>query len=738
MVIALYVCSTEGNAGKTAICVGLGRRFLQRNLDIGYMKPLRTARGALEKLLPDEDAQLCGSMGGSEQPAELAGPVTLASDDLDSILQGQSGAMTYLERVRSAYRRVSRERQVMLLEGGAYLGEGAVVDLAPPQLAKTLRARALVIIRYTTDLEVVDSALMSRHLLGRAMLGIVINRVPAYARARAENAIVAALKMTGIRVYGILPQHNLLPAISVREIAELLDGKILCGEQNQDELVENLMVGAMSVDAALSYFRRKPNKAVITGGDRLDIQLAALETSTRCLILTGNLQSQPVILGRAEEVGVPIILVSQDTLTAVEIIENAFGKTRFHQEKKVRSSSSSSTSILSSTQLYALTSASPARQASEEYDTLRITIGRSRSNDIHRRYPGQGDPGLPRQSHRRGGGLPRERRHGPGGRAVRRVHRRARGGGAARRRQGPLRRQGRAEGRGERQRRSSPTSCVGLDALDQVGIDEFMIDLDGTPNKGKLGANAILGVSLAVAKAAADAVELPLYRYLGGVSARTLPVPMMNILNGGKHADDNTDLQEFMVMPVGAPTFAEALRWGAEIFHSLKKVLKSRATTPASATRAASPHPRAPTRRPSRSSSRPSRRPATSPARTSSSPSTRPPASSTTTASTTSRRKGAGCPARRWSTSTRTGSTSTPSSPSRTAWPRTTGTAGQHAAEARRPRPARRRRPVRHQHRAPARRASSARPPTRILIKLNQIGTLTETLAAIEMAKRAG
>jgi enolase len=117
---------------------------------------------------------------------------------------------------------------------------------------------------------------------------------------------------------------------------------------------------------------------------------------------------------------------------------------------------------------------------------------------------------------------------------------------------------------------------VGWDALDQVGIDEFLIGLDGTPNKERLGANAILGVSLAVAKAAADVLGLPLYRYIGGVSARTLPVPMMNILNGGKHAVGSTDLQEFMVMPAGAASFAEALRWGTETYHSLKRVLKDR------------------------------------------------------------------------------------------------------------------------------------------------------------------
>ena len=119
-------------------------------------------------------------------------------------------------------------------------------------------------------------------------------------------------------------------------------------------------------------------------------------------------------------------------------------------------------------------------------------------------------------------------------------------------------------------------TLIGLDAEDQRELDMAMIDLDGTPNKGRLGANAILGVSLAAAKAAADARGLPLYRYVGGVSARTLPVPMMNIINGGEHADNPIDVQEFMIMPVGAGSIAEAVRWGSEIFHTLKKGLSAK------------------------------------------------------------------------------------------------------------------------------------------------------------------
>jgi enolase len=124
-------------------------------------------------------------------------------------------------------------------------------------------------------------------------------------------------------------------------------------------------------------------------------------------------------------------------------------------------------------------------------------------------------------------------------------------------------------------------AIVGMDALDQKGIDEVMIELDGTPTKSNLGANAVLAVSLAVAKAAAAGLDIPLYKYLGGVYAHVLPVPMMNILNGGKHAENSTDFQEFMVMPVGAPSFSEGLRWGVEIYQSLKKVLhdKGKSTT---------------------------------------------------------------------------------------------------------------------------------------------------------------
>jgi len=181
-----------------------------------------------------------------------------------------------------------------------------------------------------------DDVLTAQSRLGPSLIGAVLNAVPRQRMPFVQEKVKPALQDRGVPVLAVLPQERLLLSVSVGDLAEFLNGRILCCEDKSDELVEHLMVGAMSVDSALTYFRRKPNKAVITGGDRPDIQLAALETSTKCLILTGNLQPSPIILGRAEEVGVPMILVRQDTLTAVEVIERFFGKTRFHLEKKVQ------------------------------------------------------------------------------------------------------------------------------------------------------------------------------------------------------------------------------------------------------------------------------------------------------------------------------------------------------------------------------------------------------------------
>ena len=220
-------------------------------------------------------------------------------------------------------------------------------------------------------------------------------------------------------------------------------------------------------------------------------------------------------------------------------------------------------------------------------------------------------------------------------------------------------------------------ALCGLDALDQRAVDLAMVDLDGTPDKGRLGANAVVATSMAVAKAAAAELEVPLYRSLGGANAHVLPVPMFNVVNGGAHATNNVDFQEYMLMPVGAASYAEALRWGSETYHALRRILAGRSLSTGVGDEGGFAPDLAHNEDAVRAPGRGDRgRRAGARRRRSPSPSTRPPASCGRTAPTSWPARAARSRRRRWSTTGPTWSTATRSSPSRTGWPRTTGTAG--------------------------------------------------------------
>jgi uncharacterized protein len=329
----LYITSTETFSGKSALCVGLAKHFEAAGYRIGYMKPVSTG-ARLAAGLVDEDAEFFKQTFGLPDSLEDMVPVGIAPRTVEALLRGEE-VTDFAQTLLAAYERVSADRDVVILEGGVNLREGYLIGLPTPKVADLLDARELVVIKYKDDLQILDDALTAQVRLGDSFLGVVLNAIPRQQMPFVQELVKPAMEARGIPVFAVLPQERLLLSISVGELAEFLNGKILNCPDKADELVEHLMVGAMSVDSALTYFRRKPNKAVITGGDRPDIQLAALETSTKCLILTGNLKPSPIILGRAEEVGVPMILVRQDTLSTVEIIERFFGKTRFHLEKKI-------------------------------------------------------------------------------------------------------------------------------------------------------------------------------------------------------------------------------------------------------------------------------------------------------------------------------------------------------------------------------------------------------------------
>ena len=332
--ITLYITSTTPYAGKSALCVGLGKRFQRDGFKIGYMRPLTTSKTLIGECVVDEEADVMRQTLGLTDPVHAIWPVCLDPATVEAILRGEG--QDYAKAVKSAFAQVSRGKNIVILEGGSRCSQGLAVDLSADRIAALLDAKVLVVAKYdVSTIVVVDDLLADKARLGERMLGVVLNAVDRNRMDFLLDVVVPFLKGRGIPVLAILPLERLFASVSVGELAEALQGEIICRPDLANELVENLMIGAMSVDSALTYFRRKLNKAVITGGDRPDIQLAALETSTKCLILTGNVRPNPLIVSRAEDAGVAIMLVKHDTMTAVQIAEQTFGKTRFHQEKKI-------------------------------------------------------------------------------------------------------------------------------------------------------------------------------------------------------------------------------------------------------------------------------------------------------------------------------------------------------------------------------------------------------------------
>ncbi len=327
---SLYVVSPEPFSGKTSLCYGIAARFQQDEKRVGYFKPLVFRTGEGENT--SADATFLRQALKLNEPHDVLAPVILDTPTLDQAVAGQGN--DYAERIDRAFAEASRDKDVMVIEGTGTLSAGTLLDLPPHRVAERLNAQVLMICKCSDD-PMADMLLAARSQFGARLIGAVVNQVPPARLDHFQQSIAPFLAKRGVPVLAALPQDPLLLSLSVNEIAEILGGEILNSPERGDALVEHIMVGAMSADSALSYFRRKPNKVVITGGDRADIELAALETSTRCLVLTGNLRPNALILGRAEELGVPLILARQDTLSAVEIIQQYFGKLRLHQPGKV-------------------------------------------------------------------------------------------------------------------------------------------------------------------------------------------------------------------------------------------------------------------------------------------------------------------------------------------------------------------------------------------------------------------
>ncbi len=332
---SLYVTSVERYSGKTATCLALGRRLIADGYKVGYLKPVSLQPWRIGDRIADEDAAFVKEILNLEaQPWDLS-PVVVTADFLREYLQSE-GDINLMDQVREASTAAGTDQDVLLLEGGASLREGYAVGLPTPSVAAELGSAVLVVVKYRGQIRLLDDALTVRTRLGDTFIGIIINRVPKESENFVSEVAVPYLERHYIPVFGVIPEKRGLEALTVEEIIDALNAEVLTKDVNLQALVETLTVGAMTAEAALSVFRRQTNKAVITGGDRTDIQLAALETSTTCLVLTGNLHPSPLIVKQAEEFGVSILLVRTNTMETVEAIEKVFGKTRLGQTVKLQ------------------------------------------------------------------------------------------------------------------------------------------------------------------------------------------------------------------------------------------------------------------------------------------------------------------------------------------------------------------------------------------------------------------
>lgn len=325
---SLLIGSVEACSGKSTLLLGLAQYFIDQNLDICFGKPV--AQSFVDSSL-DEDVQVIQhalKLSNDQVKPPIA---VLSNKSLNEVLSHDGASLA--QKATEIYGRKSLKR-FGLFEGPATIDEGRLLGLSLPNLAENLESQVLLVVRYH-NFEVVDTILSAQDRLGDRLLGVVLNDVPAKHEEDVKASVVPYLERHGIPVFGLLPHRDLLRSVSVAELVRQLKAEVLCCPNRLNHMVGQLSIGAMNANSALKFFRRGNNMAVVTGGARTDIQLAALESATHCLILTGHVLQNDIMIKRAENLEVPVLSVSLDTLSTVDIIERAFQHARFYESVKI-------------------------------------------------------------------------------------------------------------------------------------------------------------------------------------------------------------------------------------------------------------------------------------------------------------------------------------------------------------------------------------------------------------------
>lgn len=335
--IPIFIASVSPFSGKNLICLGLGLKFKSDGYKVGYFKPVGFSPVVVDNVLTDEDALFLSRVLEADTPLQSVCPVLLTDDLLRRLTSGEE--LNIREKTMTAFRHAGKDQDIIIARGLGRLSGGMCLRFSELDFIKESNARVIFIDKYQSSIDMLDGFLYASGMLGDKLLGVVFNLVPPAKVNYVRETLVPFLKKNGITTLGIIQKDPVLGAVPIREIVSALNGNILCCEGKADELIEHFMIGAMNVESALRYFRKVSNKAVITGGDRSDIQLAALETPTKCLILTGELYPNASILGRAQELGVPIVMVRSDTANTLEACENLSGYVSLHCKSKIQRAS---------------------------------------------------------------------------------------------------------------------------------------------------------------------------------------------------------------------------------------------------------------------------------------------------------------------------------------------------------------------------------------------------------------
>lgn len=329
---SLYVGSTSGYSGKNLTVLGIGHRFLKDNIKFGYFKPVGIFPVKVKGILTDKDAWVIYRSFELKEPIEDLCPGLITQDLVVEAYQHDIKGLD--ERIMAAYERVSAGKDLVLMSGSGTLTSGKFLDLSGFQVTERLDTKVILVDQYEKEF-FLDAILNAKQRLGKRLIGLIINNIDAALQEKVKTHIVPFLQRKGIEILGTIPRDRVLGSVMIEDIAQFLGADVLCCRERLDELVEDFLIGGMQVDKALEYIRKTRNNAVIVGGDRSDIQLAAIEAGSKCIILTGNLYPNEIVISTAEMKGVPMLVVRGDTYAVTRQVEEMSRKLRLREKKKI-------------------------------------------------------------------------------------------------------------------------------------------------------------------------------------------------------------------------------------------------------------------------------------------------------------------------------------------------------------------------------------------------------------------